>query len=62
MPSHAELAAGLLRDAAKFFRTIGEQNPALDVEMEENAAVYENVARLVENDPQGTIEDDESPP
>ncbi|HSX54676.1 MAG TPA: hypothetical protein VLG14_05195 [Sphingomonas sp.] len=51
MPSHAQLAAKLLRDAATFFRNVGAQNPALADEMNENAAVYEQVADLTEADP-----------
>jgi hypothetical protein len=57
MPSHAALAAKLLRDAAVFFRTIGEQNPPLKIQMDENADVFEQVATLVEQDPTGQIEE-----
>jgi hypothetical protein len=57
MASHAELAAKLLRDAATFFRTVGEQNQALNEQMSENASVFEQVAHLVETDPTGQIED-----
>lgn len=55
MIRHTQLAAKLLRDAAVFFRTIGEQNPPLKQQMEENATVFEQVATLVEEDPTGTI-------
>ena len=60
MPSHAQLAAKLLRDAATFFRNVGAQNPELAEEMGENAAVYEQVADLTEADPLGEllVEDD----
>lgn len=57
MATHAELAARLLRDAARFFRTLGEQNAPLHEQMEENAAVFDQVADLVEKDPSGKIED-----
>jgi len=57
MPSHAALAAKLLRDAAVFFRTIGQQNPPLKIQMDENADVFEQVATLVEQDPNGQIEE-----
>ncbi|HPD82565.1 MAG: hypothetical protein R3D88_09105 [Alphaproteobacteria bacterium] len=57
MPSHAELAAKLLRDAAAFFKTIAEQNPPLKEQMDENADVFEQVADLVEKDPTGKIEE-----
>ena len=56
MVTHARLAAKLLRDAASFFRTIGQQNPPLKDQMEENASVFEDVARLVEKNPTGTLE------
>ena len=57
MPSHAQLAAKLLRDAAVFFRTIGDQNPPLNIQMDENAVVFEQVADLVETEPTGVIEE-----
>lgn len=57
MPSHAELAGKLLRDAAAFFKTIAEQNPPLKDQMDENADVFEQVADLVETDPNGQIEE-----
>lgn len=61
MPTHAELAAKLLRDAATFFKSVGEQNAPLQPEMNENAAVYEQVANLVEVNPGGVLEiEDES--
>ena len=58
MPSHSELAAKLLRDAAAFFKTIAEQNPPLKEQMAENADVFEQVADLVEQDPNGVIEEE----
>lgn len=61
MPTHAQLAARLLRDAAQFFKTVGEQNEPLKDQMTENANVFEQVAGLVENDPNGELETDEQP-
>lgn len=58
MLTNAALAAKLLKDAAVFFRTIGDQNPPLKVQMEENATVFEQVAALVEHDPTGVIADE----
>lgn len=55
MPTHAQLAAQLLRDAAMLMRTLGEQNEQLAEQMTENANVFEQVATLVENDPTGTL-------
>ncbi len=57
MISHAQLAAKLLKDAAVFFRTIGEQNPPLKIQMDENANVFEQVAELVEQNPTGVIDE-----
>lgn len=56
MPTHAQLASQLLHDAATFFRTIAEQNEPLRAQMMENAAVFDEVAMLVEKDPTGEIE------
>ncbi len=56
MPTHSEVAAKLLRDAAGFFRNIGEQNEPLSDQMNENADVFEQVAALVEADPNGELE------
>ena len=55
MPTHAQLAAQLLRDAAVLMRTLGEQNQALDAQIRENADVFEQVATLVEKDPTGSF-------
>lgn len=55
MATHADLAAKLLRDAATFFRSIGDQNPEMKEQMDENADVYEQVADLLINDPTGEI-------
>lgn len=56
MATHAELAAKLLRDAANFFRNVGEQNPPLKDQMMDNADVYDQVASLVEGNPTGELE------
>lgn len=56
MATHAQLAAKLLRDAAHFFRNIGEQNTPLKEQMNDNADVFEQVAELVEKDPAGQID------
>ncbi len=56
MPSHAELAAKLLRDAATFFQAVGSENPQLEGQMNENAAIFGQVADLVEKDPNGQVE------
>lgn len=55
MATHADLAAKLLKDAATFFRSIGDQNPEMKEQMDENADVYEQVADLLINDPTGEL-------
>lgn len=54
--THVELAIKLLRDAAGFFRNVGEQNGPIKDEMHSNADVYDKVADLLEEDPSGVIE------
>jgi len=56
MATHAEIAAKLLKDAATFFRNVGDQNEALKEQMDDNADVYEQVAGLVESDPMGILD------
>lgn len=56
MATYAHLAAKLLRDAATFFRSVGEQNKPLKEQMDDNASVYEQVADLVESDPAGELD------
>lgn len=60
MPTHSELAAKLLGDAAAFFETIAEQNPPLAEQMHENADVFRQVGKLVEDEPNGIVEDETS--
>jgi hypothetical protein len=55
MATHADLAAKLLKDAAIFFRSIGDQNPEMKEQMDDNADVYEQVADLLINDPTGEL-------
>lgn len=57
MPTHAELAGKLLIDAAGFFKTLSEQNPEIEKEMTENAGVFEQMAALIVQEPQGSIND-----
>ena len=51
-----EAVAKLLRDAATFFRNVGAQNQPLAEQMNDNAAVYEQVAELLEQDPNGVLD------
>ena len=51
MATNAEIAAKLLRDAATFFRHVGEQNDPIKDQMDSNAQAYDTVAELVETQP-----------
>ncbi len=51
MPTHAEVAARLLRSAALIFDEAGKQNPPLRAQMAQNRRAYEAVATLVEKAP-----------
>jgi len=57
MPTHAEIAGKLLSDAANFFMTLSEQNPDIQKEMTENATVFQQMAQLISQDPEGQIDD-----
>ena len=48
--THAEIAANLLWESAAFFRHIGAENDFVEDQMNENAAMFEKVALLVECD------------
>ena len=54
--SNAELTSRLLKDAAGFFRTLAEQNEPIREQMNENAAVYEQIGDLVADDPLGILD------
>lgn len=56
MATNATIAAKLLRDAATFFRHVGEQNEPIREQMDSNAQAYEAVAELVESDPHADFE------
>jgi len=54
-PTNAILASRLLNDAAGFFVTLADQNPAIEEQMRENANVYRQLAVLIETDPHGEM-------
>jgi c-di-AMP phosphodiesterase-like protein len=54
--SHGEMTARLLNEAATFFRSIGEQNLPLKEQMDQNADIYETVARIVAKNPSKRLE------
>jgi len=51
--TYIQLAAILLHDAAKYFRSVGAQNESLRDTMTLNASLYDNAADLLERDPHG---------
>jgi len=55
MVTNAQVASKLLREAAEFYRTLGGNSPELKDRMEEFGNLYEEVAVLVDNDPQGAL-------
>ena len=55
MPTHTELATKLLNDAAEFFKTLGEQNPPLKDQMEENGTVFKQMSGLLAQEPTGAL-------
>ncbi|HEC14135.1 MAG TPA: hypothetical protein ENI72_00110 [Rhodospirillales bacterium] len=57
MPTHAKMAAELLRGAANFFRTMKSAYPIDADELEINAETCDKVAGLVEDDPLGDAPD-----
>lgn len=57
MSTNAEVAAQLLRHVAGFLREVGQQNPEIAESMSSNAETYDQVADLVEQNPQGSTED-----
>ncbi|MBB3064949.1 MULTISPECIES: hypothetical protein [Limibacillus] len=54
MATNAEIAARLLRHAAEFFNSVGEQNPGLQEQLGEEARIFAAVADVVEQDPTGS--------
>ena len=55
MPTHAELATKLLVDASDFFVTLGEQNPPLKDQMDENSTVFKQMGALLAQEPEGAL-------
>lgn len=51
--TNAEMAATLMRQASRFFLSLGEQNPSVREQMTHNARTFEQVAELVETNPLG---------
>ena len=62
MATHAELAAQLLRECARFFRAIGPQQDPGQVDMAALAETCEVVAELVVTDPAAELSVDSFSP
>jgi hypothetical protein len=58
----SDLSCKLLRDAAAFFVSVGEQNPRLSAEMTGNAEVYRQVADILEVDPGHRLDNEDGTP
>lgn len=54
--TNATMAGQLLKDAANFFRMIGEENDAIKDQMMENANIYEYLGEQVIKAPLGEME------
>lgn len=57
MTTIADVGADMLRAAANFFRAVGQENPALSDQMNQNAAAYDNVASMLQQDPSMAIDE-----
>ncbi len=57
MPTYVEVSARLLKDAADFFYTLGEQNPSLMDQMQDNIDVFRQMAALLVQNPQEELGD-----
>lgn len=57
MQTNEEIASRILLDAASFFKNLAEENEPIREQMNENAAVYEQMSQLLANDPDGAIND-----
>jgi hypothetical protein len=58
MPTHAQLAAKLLLESAKFYRAVANDNPQMRDNMESMASACDTVASLVVSDPNGELSPD----
>lgn len=58
--THAEMAARLLTDASAFFTSVGQTNPPIQEAMDQNAAIFKQLAAFLREDPMGTVPEGES--
>lgn len=57
MPTYAELAAEMLKDAAAFFTNQAAGNEPLHLQMRENAVIFEALAQRLTDNPMGQTGD-----
>ncbi len=55
--TNAQFASKLLREAAEFYRTLGDSSPEMKDRMDEFGVLYDQVAALLEADPVGLLAD-----
>jgi hypothetical protein len=55
--THAELSSRLLFEAADFFRKLAGQDKTLQESLEDNARIFEQLGRLLLDDPTGSTND-----
>jgi hypothetical protein len=53
--TYTEVAAQALREAARFYRLVGEQNPEVLDNLDTAAATFETIAEQLEVDPSATV-------
>ncbi len=56
MATYAEIAANLLVEASDLLIRLGQNNPEVDQQMQENAATFQKMAMLIRQDPSGSLE------
>ncbi len=54
--NNTEIAGKLLREAANFYRAVGQGNPDIKTQLEQSAVAYEHAADNLEIDPLGVPE------
>lgn len=57
METYAQLSSNLLIEAANFLLKLAEQDESSRPQMEENANVFRQVAGMIKDDPNGSVED-----
>lgn len=53
--TYSDVAAQALREAARFYRMVGEQNPGVQDNLSQAAVTFETLADRLEDDPTGDV-------